>query len=75
MQGDKECELVIKHLAITQLESGVEKEIETLKKSFPKHPLILCVLDPKQVNIDKATETVAKVQGVANLLIAGMKKK
>jgi hypothetical protein len=57
------CSL-IKHIDVGQHDAGPFKGL----------PKITVTLE-KNVDLDKTTETVAKIQGVANLLIAGMKKK
>ena len=55
---------MIKHIEVSQHADGPFKGL----------PKIIVTLE-KNVDLDKTTETVAKIQGVANLLIAGMKRK
>lgn len=54
---------MIKHVEIGTHDSGPFKGLQFFKVTVEKN-----------VNLDKATETVAKIQGVANLLIAGIMK-
>lgn len=66
---------MIRHLEVAQLETGVEKAFAEIVKKHKGHPVVFLVLDGTKVNLEKATDTMAKIQGAANVLIAGLMRK